>query len=244
MIVPRLAVLAAAALLATAAVSARAQGAKVKPWTPPAPGQASTTPQSAPAPAAAYDTLRTAPLEGPLPTPPGVTRSFDLLYQPSVPDSLWPFVPRYREVATDEVLTTYVGALRQGLPVRPYPVILDKETVHATVDGLEGQSHLAIMLMVPWIGSIMAQVETRATLAVKMDDGPEQKWKLQLTPGPILYVEPASRPVPVSNPTLLMLPLPPGKHRVKLQLKDLDAPYAYLLLGQPILSPPALARSR
>jgi hypothetical protein len=90
----------------------------------------------------------------------------------------------------------------------------------------------------------MAQPETRATLDVKIDDGPEQKWKLQLTPGPVLYVEPASRPVPVSNPTLLMLPLAPGKHRVKLQLKDLDAAYAYLLLGQPILSPPAIARSR
>ena len=44
----------------------------------------------------------------------------------------------------------------------------------------------------------------------------------------------------MSNPTLVTLPLAPGRHRITLKLKDLDASYAFLLLGQPQLSPPAI----
>jgi hypothetical protein len=219
---------AAAALLATAAVSAYAQ----------TPGMT-----VAPAPPEAYDTLRTPPGNYPLPLPEGVTRTLDLLYQPSVPDSILPLVPLYRELQAEEQLSAYVGALRQNLPPRSYPIVLDKQTVHVAVDGLAGQSHLAIVVMVPWFGKIGALDRTGTTLVAKVDDGPEQKWKIQLTPGPVLYL-PSARPVPVSHPTLITLPLAPGKHRVRVQLRDLDASYAYLMFGQPVLSPPAISRPR
>ena len=181
--------------------------------------------------------------QGEAPFPPGVTRSLDLLYQPSVADSILPLVPLYRELSTDEVLSAYEGALRQDLPVRAYPVILDKQTVHAKVDGREGQSHLAIMLMVPWFGDIYPLPSTQATLVVKLDDGEETKWKLQFAPGPNLYI-PTQRPLPVSNPTMIVVPLPPGPHRLRLQLKDLPAQYAFLMIGQPVLTPPAVVRPR
>jgi hypothetical protein len=99
------------------------------------------------------------------------------------------------------------------------------------------------MVMVPWFGKIGALPGTGATLVAKVDDGPEQQWKIQLTPGPVLYI-PSQRPVPVSHPTLITLPLAPGKHRVRVQVRDLDASYAYLLFGQPVLSPPAISRPR
>jgi hypothetical protein len=221
--------IATAVFLATAA---HAQGAKPPVWNP--------TGNSAPAPVEAYDTLRTAPGAHPLPFPEGVTRTFDLEYQPAVPDSMLPLVLRYRELSTEEQLTTYVGALRLDAPPRPYPIVLDKQTVHVAADGLAGQGHLAIVVMVPWFGEIGALPGTTLTVVAKVDNGPEQKWKLLLTPGPNLYI-PAQRPVPVSNPTLITLPLAPGKHRVTLQVKDLRAAYAYLLFGQPVLSPPAIS---
>jgi hypothetical protein len=67
------------------------------------------------------ETLYTAPRDVPMPFSPGVTRSLDLLYEPSVADSILPLVPLYREVMTDEVLSAYEGALRQDLPTRAYP---------------------------------------------------------------------------------------------------------------------------
>ena len=223
--------------LALIATTAHAQEAKPKPWKPgaSAPAQIQTAPPA--------ETLYTAPADRPMPFAPGVTRSLDLQYQPSVPDSIVPLVPYYREVATDEVLSTYLGALRQDRPPRPYPVVLSKQVVHAKVDGLEGQTHLAIMTMLPWFGDILPLPATEATLVVKMDDGPEQKWKLQYAPGPNLYI-PTQRPLPVSNPTMVVLPLPAGPHTVRLELKDMRAQYAFLLLGQPVLTPPAIAHPR
>ncbi|MEP7027640.1 MAG: hypothetical protein ABI960_03505 [Candidatus Eisenbacteria bacterium] len=239
MILTRPAVLALAAACAVAlAMPARAEGPK--PWTPKSPGSQGV---SAPAPAAAYDTLRTPPSDRPLPTPAGVTRSLDLRYEPSVPDSLLPLVPLYREIKTDETLSVYLGALRQDLPVRPYPVVEDGQTVHATVDGLDGQSHLAIVLMVPWFGDILPKPYALGSLVVKVDDAPELKSKLMFTPGPVIYV-PGQRPLPVSNPTLVTIPLAPGRHRVQVKLKGLEAAYAFLLLGQPRLTPPAIERAR
>jgi len=152
-------------------------------------------------------------------------------------------VPLYREVMTDEVLSAYEGALRQDLPTRSYPVLLNNQTVHAKVDGQSGQSHLAIMLMVPWFGDILPLPATEATLVVKLDDAEEIKWKLQFAPGPNLYI-PTQRPLPVSRPTMVVLPLAAGPHKVKIQLKDLRAQYALLLLGQPVLTPPAIAHPR
>ena len=214
---------------------ARAQDSKPpKPWTP---GQHV---EVAPAPAAGYDTLRAVPADHPMPTPAGVTRSLDLMYQPSVPDSIVPLVPVYRELHTDEALSAYVGALRQDLPVRPYPVLMDNQTVHATADGLEGQTHVAIMLMVPWFGKIMPWPYSKARLVYKVDDGKEQTTELMFTPGPNFYI-PSQQPLPVSNPTLVTLPLAPGRHRITIKLKDLDAAYAFLLLGQPQLTPAAIA---
>jgi len=226
--------LAAAFLLA--AVSAFAQ-TKPAPWKPGTSAPV-TTSETGPA-----ETLYTAPRDVPMPFAPGVTRSLDLLYEPSVPDSIWPLVPLYREVATDEVLSAYEGALRQDLPTRSYPVILGNQTVHASVDGRAGQSHLAIMLMVPWFGDILPLPSTQATLVVKLDDAEETKWKLQFAPGPNLYI-PTQRPLPVSNPTMLVLPLTAGPHKVKIQLKDLKAQYAFLMLGEPVLTPPAIAHPR
>jgi hypothetical protein len=227
-------VLAAAFLLA--AVSAFAQ-TKPAPWKP---GTSAPMTSSAAGPA---ETLYTAPRDVPMPFPPGVTRSLDLLYQPSMPDSIWPLVPLYREVPTDEVLSAYEGALRQDLPPRSYPVLIKNQVVHAHVDGREGQSHLAIMLMVPWFGDILPLPATEATLVVKLDDAEETKWKLQFAPGPNLYI-PTQRPLPVSNPTMLVLPLTAGPHKVKIQLKDLKAQYAFLMLGEPVLTPPAIAHPR
>ena len=198
---------------------------------------------SAPAISTPAETLYTAPADRPMPFPPGVTRTLDLTYQPSVPDSILPLVPTYREVMTDEVLSAYEGALRQDLPTRTYPVVLGKQVVHAKVDGLEGQTHVAIMMMVPWFGDILPLPATEATLSVKMDEGQEQKWKVQFAPGPNLYI-PAQRPLPVSNPTMVVLPLPPGPHTLRLELKDLKAQYAFLMLGQPVLTPPAIVHPR
>jgi len=223
------------ALAGVLALPARAQDTRPpKPWTP---GQHV---EALPAPAAGYDSLRTVPADHPMPTPAGVTRSLDLMYQPSVPDSIVPLVPVYRELHTEEVLSAYVGALRQDLPVRPYPVLLENQSVHAAVDGLEGQSHLAIMLMVPWIGKMMPWPYSKAKLVYKVDDGKEVTTELMFTPGPNFYV-PSQRPLPVSNPTLVTLPLAPGRHRITLKLKDLDANYAFLLLGQPQMTPAAIA---
>jgi hypothetical protein len=238
----RLLLAAAAALLLAAAVRAPAADPAPKPWKPGA-APASIAPGDMPA-----ETLKTVPVletDAPktMPFPPGVTRSLDLMYQPSVPDSILPLVPLYRQVVTDEVLSAYIGALRQDLPVREYPVIMGNQTVHVSVDGREGQGHLAIMLMVPWFGDIYPLPATEATLVAKVDDGSELKWKLQFAPGPNLYI-PSQRPLPVSNPTMLTLPLPAGPHRVRLQLKDLKAQYAFLLLGQPVLTPPAIARPK
>lgn len=218
------------------AVPARAQEPKPKPWTP------GSRPVSAPAPVEAYDTLRTAPMDHAMPTPKGVTRSLDLRYEPSVPDSTLPLALLYHELKTEESLSAYVGALRQDLPVRPYPVVVDDQAVHLTVDGLDGQSHLAIMLMVPWFGKIMPWPYGLTSLVVKVDDGPEQKSKLMFTPGGNFYV-PSQRPLPVSNPTLVTIPLAPGRHRIAIKLKDLDAAYAFLMLGQPQLTPLAIERA-
>jgi hypothetical protein len=222
-----------ALLLAVLVTAAYAQEPKPKPWKPGASSPAVVSPE----------TVYTAPSDRPMPFAPGVVRSLDLQYQPSVPDSIIPLVPYYREVETDEVLSTYVGALRQDLPPRPWSVILPNQTVHAHVDGLEGQSHLAIMAMVPWFGDILPLPATEATLVVKMDDAPETKWKLQFAPGPNLYI-PSERPLPVSNPTMMVLPLPAGAHKLKIQFKDMRAQYAFLMLGQPVLTPPAIVRAR
>jgi len=222
----------AAALLVTAAFSAAQT--KPAPWKPGV---------SIPVPATPAETLYTAPRDVPMPFSPGVTRSLDLEYQPAVPDSILPLVPLYREVMTDEVLSAYEGALRQDLPTRTYPVVLNNQAVHAKVDGQNGQSHLAIMLMVPWFGDILPLPSTQATLVVKLDDAEETKWKLQFAPGPNLYI-PTQRPLPVSNPTMLVLPLTAGPHKVKIQLKDLKAQYAFLMLGEPVLTPPAIAHPR
>jgi hypothetical protein len=226
---------AAAALLLAAPAFAQGKPAPWKPGTSPAP---ITSPAAGPA-----ESLYVAPRDMPMPFPPGVTRSLDLLYQPAVPDSILPLMPVYREVATDEILSTYEGSLRQDMPVRSYPVLIKNQVVHAQVDGREGQSHLAIMLMVPWFGDVLPLPATEATLVVKLDDGEETKWKLQFAPGPNLYI-PTQRPLPVSNPTMIALPLPAGPHKVKIQLKDLKAQYAFLLLGQPVLTPPAIAHPR
>ena len=223
------------ALAGALALPARAQDTRPpRPWTPGQHVEAAT------APTAGYDTLRTLPADHPMPTPAGVTRSLDLMYQPSVPDSIVPLVPVYRELHTDEVLSAYVGALRQDLPVRPYPVLVDNQTVHVTVDGLDGQTHVAIMLMVPWFGKIMPWPYSKTKLMYRVDDGKEVTTELMFTPGPNFYI-PSQRPLPVSNPTLVTLPLAPGRHRVTLRLKDLDAAYAFLLLGQPQLTPAAIA---
>ena len=198
---------------------------------------------SAPAQEAPAESLYTAPADRPLPFPPGVTRTLDLQYQPSVPDSIWPLVPYYRTIPTEEVLSTYEGSLRQDLPVRAYPVILEKQTVHAKVDGLEGQTHVTFMMMLPWFGDILPLPAADATLIVKVDDAKEQKWVVQFAPGPNLYI-PSQRPLPVSNPTMVVLPLPPGPHRLTVQVKDTHASYVFLMIGEPVLTPAAIQHPR
>jgi hypothetical protein len=229
------AVLAASVLLVLAvAPAAHAQAGKPEPWRPKAP----TAADSADAAAA---TESTAPTERVIPLPPGVQRTLDAQYQPSVPDSVLPFTLGWLEVSPVEQLTTYIGTLRQGAPARPYGVAMPDQKVHVEADGGAGGSHLAIVLLLPWIYKIQRLPHAEATLVVRLDGGAEQKTKLQFTPGPVLWV-PGSRPVPVSNPGLSLLPLPPGRHKVEFRVADTAADYLLLLLGQPQLTPLPIQR--
>src|SRR5512140_1060653 len=239
------AALACLLFLAGAASLVSAQGdVKPKPWTPgaPKPPSAEDSLRAEQAAAAAAAALA-APKERVLPTEPGMTRSLDLLYEPGVPDSILPLVPVYREVPFDEAGTVYLGSLRQDLPPRPYPVVLKGTTLHARVDGATGQTHAAIMVMVPWFGDILPLPRTKITLGVKVDDGAEQDWNLECTPGPNLYI-PTQRPLPVSNPGLVVVPLAPGPHRLAVKVKQLDATYCLIVMGQPRLTPLAIERRR
>jgi len=229
-----------ALLLAGAVSTAVAQGdVKPRAW---APGnKPPASPGDSARAAAAAAAAAALPTEHELPTPDGTTRTLDLMYQPSVPDSILPLVPVYRVVPIDGGGTVYLGALRQDLPVRPYSVFLRGTTFRAPVDGETGQTHVAIMVMVPWFGDIMPLPRTQITLGVRVDEGPEQEWKLECTPGPNLYI-PAQRPLPVSNPGLVLVPLPAGPHRLSVKVKKLDAAYALILLGQPRLTPLAVER--
>src|SRR5262249_45992355 len=128
------------------------------------------------------------PTDHELPTEAGTTRTLDLLYQPGVPDSILPLTPVYRELSVSGPGSVYVGALRQDLPTRAYPVMLRGASMAADVDGATGQTHAAIMVMVPWFGNILHLPRTRITLGVKLDAAPEQEWKLECTPGPNLYM--------------------------------------------------------
>jgi hypothetical protein len=229
-----------ALLLAGAASLAAAQGdVKPRAWAPGNKPPVSAS-DSARAEAAAAAAARL-PTDHELPTPAGTTRTLDLMYQPSVPDSILPLVPVYRVVPIDGGGTVYMGALRQDLPVRPYTVFLRGSTFHAPADGETGQTHVAIMVMVPWFGDIMPLPRTQITLGVQVDDGAEQEWKLECTPGPNLYI-PAQRPLPVSNPGLVLVPLPAGPHRLSVRVKKLDAAYALILIGQPRLTPLGIER--
>ena len=222
-------VLAAAAFALAPAV--RAQGTKPAPWQP-KPGGVVTA-----APEAAYDTLRhELPTERRMPLPPGVTPTFDLMYQPSVADSILPLVPYYVVVRTVEQLTGYQGALRQGAPERLFPVVMADQTLHAEVDAGPTPSHVAVMTIVPWFGRILPLPSTEATLVVKVDGGPEQKFKLLFSPGPNLYIT-GQKPLPLSNPGLTIVPLPAGRHKIEVRIKDLAAQYAFLSLGQPVMTP-------
>jgi len=232
----------AVAVLAAACSGAnlvRAQSTKPAPWHPKPAGTAVT----APAPAASYDTLRT-PDEPPvrtMPLPPGVTPTIDAMYQPSVADSILPFVPYYAELRTTEQLTGYLGALRQGSAERLYPVLLADQTVHAEFDAGPAPSHVAIFILVPWFGKILPLPSTEATLALKVDGGPEQKFKLLFAPGPNLYTT-GQRPLPVSNPGLTIVPVSAGRHKIEVKIKDLNAQYAFLMMGQPVMSPLPILR--
>jgi len=230
--------------LAAFASSALAQGdVKPKAW---APGSAprlspADSAQAAAAAAQASQAPPPAPVAHELPTAEGTVRTIDLMYQPSVPDSILPLVPVYQQVPIQGGGSVYMGALRQDLPVRPYSVFLRGATLRAAVDGSAGQTHAAIMVLIPWFGEILPLPRAYITLTVKVDDGAEQDWKLECTPGPNLYI-PTQRPLPVSNPGLVLVPLPPGPHHLTVRIKQLDAAYALILLGQPRLTPLAIQR--
>ncbi len=239
-----LAALAGLLCLAGAASLVAAQGdTRPKAWTP-----ASARER------AAADSARAANAPAPPPPPaeptehvvlpgPGMTRTIDLQYQPSVPDSILPLAPVYRVVPMDGAGTVYVGALRQDIEPRPYPVVLKGMTLSAQVDGDTGQTHAAVMVMLPWFGDILPLAHARITLGVKIDDGAEQEWKLECTPGPNFYI-PSQRPLPVSNPGLLIVPLPAGPHRLAVRVKQNDASYALMLLAQPRLTPLGVERRK
>jgi hypothetical protein len=225
--------------LALCASTALAQGdVKPKPWTPGSAPKPSPADSARAAQAAAAAAIPPPPLVvHELPTADGATRPLDLVYTPSVPDSILPFVPVYQQVPIDAGSgSAYMGALRQQLPVRPYSVFLRGSTVQAHVDGGTGQTHVAIMVMLPWFGDILPLPRAYITLGVKLDDGAEQEWKLECTPGPNLYM-PSMAPLPVSNPGLVIVPLPPGPHRLFAKIKRMDSAYALILLGQPRLAP-------
>lgn len=238
------AVLAGLVGLAGAASLVAAQGdVKPRAWTP-AQARAQAAADSARAAnAPAPPPPPAPPVERVLVPPPGTTRTLDLMYEPSVPDSILPLVPVYRVVPTDGSGTVYMGALRQDLPPRPYPVAMKGTTLRAQVDGDTGQTHAAIMVLLPWFGDITPLPHARITLGVQIDDGAEREWKLECTPGPYLYI-PSQRPLPVSNPGLVTVPLPPGPHRLTVKVKQNDANYALILLAQPRLTPLAVDRGK
>jgi len=231
-------------LLAGAASLVSAQGdVKPRPWTPESARAAAAADSARAANAPAPPPPPAEPRERELPTEPGTTRTLDMLYQPGVPDSILPLTPVYRAVPMDGPGTVYMGALRQDLEPRPYPVMLKGATLRAQVDGETGQTHAAIIILVPWFGDITPLPRTRVTLGVRLDDGAEQDWKIECTPGPNLYI-PAQRPLPVSNPGLVIVPLPPWPHRLSVKLKQIDASYALMLVGQPRLTPLGVQRQR
>lgn len=240
-----LAALAALLLVAGAASLVSAQGdVKPRPWTPGAPKPPSTEDSLRAANAAAAAAAAQAePAERTLPTEAGTTRTLDMMYEPGVPDSILPLVPVYREVPFSGAGTVYVGSLRQDLPTHPYPVALKGAVLKAQVDGETGQTHVAIVIMVPWFGDILPLPRTKVTLGVKVDDGAEQEWKIECTPGPNLYI-PTQRPLPVSNPGLVLVPLPPGPHQLAVRIKQLDATYLLVEIAQPRLTPLAVERKR
>ena len=235
----------ATALLLVAALcvsTAVAQGdVKPKPWTPGSAPKPSPADSARAAQAAAAAAPPPAPVAHELPTADGATRTLDLVYQPSVPDSILPLMPAYRQVPIDGGGSVYMGALRQDLPARPYPVFLRGSTMRASVDGATGQTHVAIMVVLPWFGDILPLPRAFITLGVKVDEGAEQEWKLECTPGPYLYI-PTQAPLPVSNPGLVLVPLPPGPHRLSVKVKQLDSAYALIQLGQPRLTPLAVQK--
>ncbi len=221
--------------------AARAQGTKPAPWRPkdvPAASGAAGAADSA----GGSEAGAAPPGERPVALPPDMRRLDNLVYQPNVPDTLLPFVPTWLDVPTVEKLSGYVGTLRQGSPERFFPIVLPDQTVHAEVDGGAHGSQIAVVLFIPWLGDFVLLPYTTAEVSLRMDDLPEQKQKLSFSPGPILFSQELPRPVPVSAPGSVTVPIPPGRHRLAVKLRDTRAVYVFLLLGQTQLAPLPVTR--
>lgn len=224
-----------ALVLLTATLGRAAQAPK--PWRPGASAPAVSRPDSA-GPSVPGQPGAHAPVPAPPPVepPPGTIRLLDLSFNPNVPDTVLPLAPVYVELKTVEILTRLQGTLHQGSPQRDYPIVVPRQSVHVDVDGQQGQSQLAIVLVLPWFGDVLPLSHCEAKVGIALDGEAERVATLMFTPGPVLF-DSDGRPLPVSNPGLLAMPLPAGKHRVTLSLRETPTPYVLLLLGQPRLSP-------
>jgi hypothetical protein len=214
--VPALVTIVACATIAAAQTS----GSKPAPWQP----KPSSSETKSPGP-------RT------FEAPEGVVRPIAPLYQPSVADSVLPYQILYRELAPETPgLTAAVGALRQGLPARTYHALAPKQPASVAVDGGNGGSHLAIVVLVPWIDRVTATISCPVDLDVRMDGGKEQTHTLWFVPGPMLTTT-GRAPLAVSVPGLFTVPLPPGRHQVEFRFRNTPASYVLFQLGVPEVMP-------
>jgi hypothetical protein len=216
-----LATIAVLGLSGLASPDARAQGSKPAPWQP----KAGT---SAPATSAAAGRTVDAPE--------GVVRPIAPLYQPSVADSVLPFHPVYRELVPDQQLTLHHGALRQGSPERRYYGLGAGQAASVAVDGGNGGSHLAIVVMLPWIDRVAPSVACPADLEFRVDGGDAHSSTLWFTPGPVLTGA-GRAPLAVSTPGLVTVPLAPGRHTVEFRFKNTPATYVLFQVGAPEVMP-------
>ncbi len=207
-----------ATALILAAASAHAQGAKPAPWTP----------KAEPAPSA--------PSGKTVDAPEGVVRPIAPLYQPSVADSVLPFHPVYKELVPHQELTLHPGALRQGAPERRYYGLAVGQPASVDVDGGNGGSHLAIVVLLPWIERVTPAVACPADIEVRVDGKESGTSTLWFVPGPVLTAQGRS-PLAVSTPGLVTVPLAPGRHTVEFRFKNTPASYVMFQLGAPQVMP-------
>jgi hypothetical protein len=210
----------------TPAAFAQAQGSKPAPWQP----KAST---AAPTPAASAKAGGPRTVEA----PEGVVRPIAPVYQPSVADSMLPFQTLYREVAPEQKsLTLTMGALRQGQAERRYYGIGTGQGATVSVDGGNGGSHLAIVVLLPWVERVAPSVACPADLEVRVDGGKSETTTLWFVPGPVLTAA-GRAPLAVSTPGLFTVPLAAGKHTVEFRFKNTPSTYFLFQLGMPELMP-------